>query len=121
MRHAEHICIRVTLRRREFEARHFEQLTIRVAKVDRIHETAVDVIGVLDAALFEPRCNLSIRSTRDVVGNMMKVAVKKSYKQGCRPTQRAPDPWESTRTVVVGFRLFYWLEAGSGKMALLES
>jgi hypothetical protein len=53
VRSGEYVCNAVAFWRNELVTGHFEQLSIGVSEVDRVHEPAVDVARVPDAALVE--------------------------------------------------------------------
>src|SRR3990170_3351378 len=74
MRCAEDICKGMPLWRDELKASHFEQLTVGITEIDRIHKAAINGTRVLNTQLLQPRRDLSVSCTGDRVGNMMQVA-----------------------------------------------
>src|SRR5512133_1492457 len=64
----------MTFWRCEFEASHFEQLTVRVTEVNRIHEATVNIACVLDTALLQALRNLCICCARNVVSDVMQIS-----------------------------------------------
>src|SRR5215212_5129420 len=71
---AQYVSHCVSVGRCKFETSHFEQLSIRVAKIDRIHEAAIDGAGVFNPKFLQACGYLGIRGTRHCVSNMMQVA-----------------------------------------------
>ena len=74
MRCGEYINGGKAFRRNKLVASHFEQLPVGVSKVNRIHETPVDIARIPDTALIQPRSNLCIGGMRDGEGEVMQVA-----------------------------------------------
>src|SRR6185295_10672048 len=62
-----------------FVAGKLEQKAERIAKVYRIHETAVDLAGVRNVALLQPLDRLSIGGARYREGEMMDAAGRGGY------------------------------------------
>src|SRR5689334_4876133 len=73
MRGAENVGVRVSLRRDKLEARHLEQLTVRIAEVNGIHESAINRARVLDTEFPQTRRNLSVGGARDIERQVMQI------------------------------------------------
>ena len=74
VRLAQHVGVGGALRRLELVAGKLQQLAQRIAEVDRVHEAAVDLAGVAEAQLLEPRLGLRVGGARHREGQMMQVA-----------------------------------------------
>src|SRR5260370_25891865 len=59
--------------RNELVTGHFEQLSVGVSEVDRVHEPPVDVTRVPDATVVEALGDLGVGGMGDSKGNVMQV------------------------------------------------
>src|SRR5690242_10569545 len=74
MGNAEHIGMGVAFWWYKFEASYFQQLTVWVEEVNRIHEAAIDVFSILNYVFLLALCHLCIGCMRDVIRDVMQVA-----------------------------------------------
>src|SRR4051812_38846257 len=70
-----------TDRRLEFVAGELDPLPKRIAEVDRVKDAAVDLAGVLNAALFEPLRRLCERRAR--YGERQVMDIADPFRVGC--------------------------------------
>src|SRR6266700_1216019 len=74
VRSAEYVDNAVAFWRNELVTGHFEQLSIGISEVDRVHEPPVDVARVPDATLVEALGDLGVGGMRDGISKVMQVA-----------------------------------------------
>src|SRR5947209_4962966 len=74
VRRGEYVDNAVAFWRNELVTGHFEQLSVGISEVDRVHEPPIDVARVPDATLVEALGDLGVGSMRDGKSKVMQVA-----------------------------------------------